>query len=123
MKEFAASVILFVVIVVGVIFNTLYIKDCSEELKSLALAVYRADGETNESKAIDELDIAWKKHKKLLAMSISLREIDTITEYVIRLECAKRDKDQLELGRVYHLLCNSIDDAVRYDRPSLHTVF
>ena len=123
MKEFAAAVILFVLIVVGVIANALYISDCSDELKSLALEVYHADGETNENKAINELDLSWKKHKMLLSMSISLREIDQITEYVIRLECAKRDKDQLELDRVYHLLCNSIDDAVRYDRPSLHIIF
>lgn len=123
MKEFAASLILLVLVITCVTVNAIYVKNTSQQIKDLALDVFLSQGEAEESKAIEALNSKWEASRQLLAVSISLREIDDVTEYIIRLECAKQDGDETELGRVYHLLCNSIDDAVRYERLSLHTIF
>ncbi|MBQ9113081.1 MAG: hypothetical protein IJY08_05820 [Clostridia bacterium] len=120
MKEFAASIVLFICVIALVITNAIYIKNTATDIKSLALAVYESNG---EDKAISDLKDSWESSKKIFALSISLREVDIITEYIIRLECAKIDGDDEELTRVYHLLCNAIDDATRYEKISFHTVF
>lgn len=121
MKAFIASIILLSVVIVGVWINSLYIRSTAEEMKSLALAVCEAEDGREDS--LSKLNSYWEKHKKTVCLSVSFRDVDEITEYVIRLSCAVQIGDNEDIWRCYNLLKNSLDDVARYEKIYFSTIF
>ena len=118
MRALAISLILFALAITAVCVNSAFIHRTAQKVKDLALSVING-----ESEAADDLTDYWEKRKRLVSLTVGLREIDTVSEQILKLcACAQLDKaDDLFIN--YLLLCNAIDDITRYERMTLTGIF
>ncbi len=113
MKALIFSLVLFTLVIGLVIANAIYINRASEDIKSLALSV--ANG---ESEASDKLIERWDRQKTIMALTVGLREVDAVSEQIIKLCVASSLGNSDAVATSYALLCDAIDDITRYERLS-----
>lgn len=118
MRALAISLGLLAVIIAAVLTNVFYMANAIDDLKQLALEVLEG-----ESGAMDRLMSAWEKHKVLMGLSVSFREIDSATEQLLMLKTAHELSNQPVLHQSYALFCNALDDIGRYERISVDNIF
>ena len=121
MRAFYASIILLILVVATVLINSIYINNTTEAIKNLALDVCEA--ESSREVKLENLKSYWEKHKRIMCLSVSFKDVNEITEYVIRFSCAVESNDISELRRSFELLKNSLDDIAKYERIYFHTIF
>ena len=118
MKALAISLILFAVAITAVCINAAFIHSTAQEIKDLALSV--VDG---ESEAINELTDYWNTKRNLVALTVGLREVDAVSEQIIKLCACSELEDENTIYINYVLLCDAIDDITRYEKISLAGIF
>ena len=118
MRALAISLCLLVLIITVVIINAVYMAGAIDDMKQLALDVLEG-----ESGAIDKLTSAWNRHKVLMGLSVSFREIDSATEHLLTLRAAYELGNQPILQQSYALFCNALDDIGRYEQMSVDNIF
>ena len=112
MRIFVFSIVIFCLIVAAVVANGIYVRSITEELRSLAGAAYEKSAPSDSLGALVE---KWDRHKPFLCLSASLREIDSATEYLLKLEDAVSRGDRGAARQSYLLFCNALRDIERYE--------
>ena len=120
MKTFAATLVLFLILIIIIIVNVFYVNSVLERTRELATQIYT---DSADDAALSELCEYWKKHKAVLGMSTSLRDVDSVTENLLNFRTSIIEGNDLLLEQSYALLCNSLDDIARYERISLENIF
>ena len=119
MKIFAISLILLTITVALVLVNVSYVKSTTDNLLSLAKDV-RADP---CEKTVGRLAECWDRHRSVLALSVSLRDIDSVTENLLNLKTACLEKNEWLVEQSYSLFCNALEDIRRYETLSVLNIF
>ena len=114
MKALVISLILFALAIVSIYVNAAFIHNTAHDLKSLALSV--ANG---ESEATKDLNDYWDSKKHFVALTVGLREVDAVSEHIIKLCTSSTLDDPNAVFMNYVLLCDAIDDITRYESISL----
>ncbi len=120
MKTFAISIILFLAVIVLVTVNVFYVNGVLEHTKQLATEIYK---DSTSTEALSELYDHWQSHKSWLGLSVSLRDIDSVTENLLNFKTAVIQGNDILLHQSYALLCNSLDDVARYESFSVENIF
>ena len=120
MKAFIISLVLTVILIVGIIANTVYISRVTEQMKSLVTEICRG---SSSDKAFEQLDEIWARHKNFFAISVGFEEIDHVTEYITRLGFALEEGDGVDIRRNCALLQNFFGDVTRHESISLLNIF
>lgn len=119
MKELVISLILFSTVLALVCANAIYTDRLTDQLKELAT---KAKDSASEE-ALSALYDHWDRHKDLLSLSASLRDVDSITENLLSLRVALEESNDQRIEQCYVLFCNSLEDVRRFERLSLGVVF
>lgn len=119
MKGFAISLILLAVIIIMILINAFYIKSTLDKLERLAQGVWSE----RTPEAVSSLMDYWEKHRATVALSVSLREIDRVTENLLCLQAACIESNEVMMKQSYSLFINALDDIKRYERISVINIF
>ena len=120
MRAFAITIVLFIAVIILVTANALYVNSTLERTKQLATEIYK---DSTSSEALSELYDHWQKHKSFIALSTSLRDIDSVTENLLNFKTAVIQGNDMLIHQSYALLCNALDDVARYESFSLENIF
>ncbi|MBO7310734.1 MAG: hypothetical protein J6U86_05010 [Clostridia bacterium] len=115
MKIFALSLLLPILIIALVVANSIYVNRTINTLTELA----RTLKQDRTAVSAEKLLSYWESHRAFIALSVSLREIDSTTENIICFKSACANNNDWLIEQSYSLLCNSLDDIRRYEKISL----
>ena len=116
MKSFITSIILFIAIILATVINTVYVRDTVSTLEQLALSVSEGDSDGSD------LEAFWNDHKDYIELTTSYRQIDEISNIIINLRNSYTFDDKQALQQNYVLLCNALDDILRYESFSITNI-
>lgn len=119
MKIFTVSLILLVLAIALVIANVAYVNHATNELLSLARDVHEDPCE----KTVGRLSEYWDSQRSLLALSVSLRDIDSVTENLLNLQTACLEQNEWLIEQSYALFRNALEDIKRYETLSVLNIF
>ena len=74
MRAFIIAVLLFSLLILGVIFNAIYINEASERLSSMADSLPEV-GSAGCAAAVDELYREWRDRRDIIELSTDLRRL------------------------------------------------
>ena len=119
MRGFIISIALLLTVLALVIINAIYINKTIDRMTEIA-----DDVKANTSEeAINELYEYWETHRYFVALSVSLREIDSVTENLLNLKTACAEKNSWLINQSYSLFINSLEDIRRYEELSSLALF
>lgn len=95
MKAFAVALLLFALVIVGVIFNAIYINEASERLSGLVGALPEV-GSADCEAATDALWGEWQSRRSIIELSTDLRRTSEIDIRLAVLRAAARDGNVAE---------------------------
>ena len=119
MKTLIASVILFALLIGTIIGNIFYIKYSTEAIRSYTEAI-STDSSPEE---IEKLSDFWKKHKKLISLSVSYTELDDICDLIIKLESAYKTGNAAAIERNKELIFDELAGITRFEKISIENIF
>lgn len=119
MKDFWFAMVLFVIILGGVIVNSIYVSEISRELEGFA---DRINYERNSEVLLDELQDFWNKHKKFVAISVDTSQIDSIEKIILSLRLAYDRGESFEFEKYRMQLSEVSREMARLETLSLQTV-
>lgn len=118
MKVFVLSLVLFLAVISAVVANAVYVDAATEELIAAARKVL----DSGTEKSAEELRALWEGHKPLLCLSASLKDIDSATEYVLRIESAAKQSNAALLEQNCILFFNALCDISRYEQITTQNI-
>lgn len=119
MKTLVASVSLFVVLIGIIIGNLFYIKYATDTIRSYTEAI----SIDSPSETVEKLSDFWKKHKKLVALSVSYTDLDDICELIIKLESAHKTGNAAAIERNKELIFDELAGITRFEKISIENIF
>ena len=120
MKAFITSIILFIAVIAATGSNAVYISRTTEQMKSLSRAVCQGN---DTEKAISELTEYWETHEKFVSLSAGLRDLDKVTEEILKLKSACESGSELGKLQSCELLCDALDDIKKHEGFSIDSIF
>ena len=111
MKALFISLLLFASVISFMIFNINYVSDTVSTTKEIATDV------CNGNKSADELIGYWNSRRTYLGFCVSFRELDKVSENILCLKSAHSEQSKLMVEQSYLLLCDSLDDILRLEKP------
>lgn len=119
MKGLITSLLLLVFVIVAVSFNYVYVNGTIETLGTLAEQAWQEKSPDNVSELIDY----WEKHRPYIGLSVSLREIDSVTENLLNLNVACSKGNDTMIEQSYSLFITALEDIKRYEKLSIINIF
>ncbi len=120
MKVVILSAILFFVVLVAVIFNTVYSNIILTQMTELADTAYQ---NSTSEEVLSKLMTHWDKYKDYFALTASLEDIDRITENLLCFKISLMNGNEAMTKQSYLLLVNSIESVSRFERLSFANIF
>jgi hypothetical protein len=103
MKAFAVALLLFALVIVGVIFNAIYINEASERLSGLVGTLPEV-GSADCEAATDALWGEWQSRRSIIELSTDLRRTSEIDIRLAVLRVAARDGNVAEYNETRAVL-------------------
>ena len=97
MKGFIASVITLCLLIGLITWNGIWIHKTTASLLNDTKVLARASAD-DRVQLSEDLYNKWKKHKRILAVTVSHTEIETIDSRIVSAASYARDKDDAEFG-------------------------
>ena len=116
MRSLKISLTLFAALIICIIFNSLYLHQCSAHLSEAAATV------KNEADVV-ELENFWNNNKQFIGLSISETHLDYISRLIISVKYNCKYQNTSELQKDLSLLADSAEDIKRYERFSIENLF
>ncbi len=119
MKAFVASLVLLAIILCAIVVNALYSNKILERIEKLAGEVYK---DSTSEEVLSRLCDYWSSHRDYLSLSVSLDDIDSVTECLLEFKAAAKEQNSMMLSQSYALLCNALDDIARFEKISIRCI-
>ena len=120
MKAFWASLILFVTMLTGIVWNAVYIHRSTDRLRQLTDQL--EDTATRQT-VLAELDSFWEAQRIAIGLSVSFRDINRVSESIDCLLLAHSTGNDLDFQKQRILLDNAISEIERADILSVDSLF
>ena len=117
MKSFILSAIIFAILIILVISNSIYIHHSCDEMLSLSANLTISD--INGVKALCD---AWQKHKAIFSISIHDSHIDKITELTEDIKSAATQSNGAEFEKNIILLNELLDEVKKIEEISFQGI-
>lgn len=119
MKAISATLILFALLIVAVITNSIYVRSVSQKIGNIA-----EDLKTAPSKeAISDLKSIWSKNKPYLNLSIRANEIEQMNDLIESLEASYNAQNEAEFQKYCILISELAEEFSHYETISPNSVF
>lgn len=122
MKSFWITVLLLALMTGGVIANHLYIKEVFDTMEA-RLDTLPDVGESDCLSRAEELTAYWEEQVDLVSLSVSYTIVDRISEHAETLVACAECNDLFGYRTARVLLLDAIGDMMRFEKPSLGTLF
>lgn len=119
MRSFITAVILFAVILLGVISNSVYVQKTVSTLSRLTSDILSSNG---DSTAVNELRLFWTNHKNILEFSINEGKTERMNDLIEALCSAQSSKNLPELNRICNLIVALCNELSQNERLSLYGI-
>ena len=116
MKSLKISLVLFSMLIICIIINSLYIYHSAARLSEAACTI-------TDEQSINELENFWKTNKQYIGLSISETQLDHISRLIISIKCNYRSQNDSELKKDIALLIDAAEDIRRYEKFSIENLF
>lgn len=116
MRSFKITVVLFLILMICIIFNSLYIHRCADSLTEKAEAILNG-GQTQE------LKVFWETNKKYIGISISEAQLDNISRLITVIDFNQRQGNRQELETNIALFTDAVEGMRRYEKISIQNIF
>lgn len=117
MKSFIFSIIIFFLLVILIIFNSIYIHKTADKMLMIANSLSLSD-----AKGTEELYSIWQKNRLFFTVSIHDSEIEKITELTENIKSAATIGDGTEFKKNIVLLSELLDELKRNEEISLQGI-
>ena len=120
MRSFIIALILFSILLICIIFNSIYVTKTCDTISELCLSVQR--NEDRQSSLSKILDI-WKKSKPILEFSIRISETERMSDLIESLNSSVSSQNEAEIQKYCILISDHAKDIAQYERISLSGIF
>lgn len=120
MKSFIAALILLLLLVSAVTVNSIYVINICEKVSDYADQL--SESGYDEDK-VSQLLALWKKHERLLSLSVEEDELKRMNDILSSLPTFKEKASSDEFVRACGLISSLSDEFASYERISLESIF
>ncbi len=120
MRAFIAALLLFVLILSGIVVNSIYVCNVAD---SIIKYTRITEASKNSSADFEILENYWKKHQGILRLTVAEAKIERMNELMASLYSAINTKNLPEITRVCTVIYELCDDISIYERISFHGIF
>ena len=119
MRTFIITLALFFAIISMIAINSIYVRNITN-----TIIYYASDEEFNKAPevALEHLESFWNENKLFLEFSVSFRETDRMSEYIIDLRECIKSENAVEAKRIRTLIADCASDISRLERLSLENL-
>lgn len=121
MKAFIVSLCLFLLLVILIAANAVYVHRVTAHVEESLSALSFEDTATAEQ--LGALDAYWETHRPLLALSIGYRELDRMGELLLSLHADYDQKSAADFERDRRLAADTAAELSRHEQFSLENLF
>ena len=116
MRSLSITVALFLLLIICIIFNSLYIHRCADRITEMATEIL--DG--CEAR---ELEMFWNNNKAYVGISISEAQIDNISRIITSIQLDQEYGNTPELEKDVALLLQAVESLRQYESLSIQSLF
>lgn len=116
MRSLKISLVLFALLLICIVANSLYIHRCSEQLSELTDAV--AAGAST-----DRLEHFWRSNKRLIGLSISETYLDNVSRLIVSVKHNRAEGREDEVRKDLALISDTAESMRRYEELSIESLF
>lgn len=120
MKSFFISVILFIIIIVAVILNAVYVSYVSRRLSDFCDAL---SDKKSSAALIKELQSFWEKHRPWLSFSLDNAQTERIEKIIRSLELSTKHGEEYDFEKNRMLLEEASREIGRLERLRAENIF
>lgn len=120
MKVVWISIALFLLMIVGIILNAIYVHQSSEYLYA---CIESLENPAQREQALSALEDFWEKHQALFGLSVSFRELDHFGELLAELRWAHEQGLNADFKKCCTLLRDAVEEITRNERISVKNLF
>lgn len=121
MKAWIISLCLFILLIGVIIGNAFYIHRVAAHLCEISDSLTFEEEETET--CLEMLEAYWERHRTFVALSISYRELDRVSEAMISLRSAYDTKNASDFEEYRRLFRDAADEISRLERFSVENLF
>ena len=119
MKDFLISITLFVIVIVCVAINSIYVSSISSKLESIA---ERLDLNSSPAPLIAELEAIWEKNRPWLSLSVDTPQLDSVDIIIDSIRLSYEMEDAFEFEK-YRLQLSELSKEISIlEKLTLQTV-
>ena len=117
MKAFICSIIIFSVLLILIITNSIYLHHTSNKLINQASSL-----SINDTDKIQGLCAFWQSHKLIFSISMHDAQVEKVTELIENIKSAATAGDSAEFQKNISLLIELLEDLKKMEEISLHGI-
>ncbi|MBQ8388551.1 MAG: DUF4363 family protein [Clostridia bacterium] len=122
MRAFIIAVLLFSLLILGVIFNAIYINEASDHLRALVDGLPEA-GSEGCAAAADELYREWRDRRDIIELSTDLRRLTEVDTLLSSLRVAAKSGDGPEYDKTRAVLGNLFSELRTFESLEFFDIF
>lgn len=120
MRAFIAALLLFILVLGGIVANSIYVLNATEGIIKHTQATEAAE---NKSAALSSLKNYWEKHQGILRLTVAEAKIEHMNELLASLASAIDTENSPEITRACTVIYELCEDISLYERISFHGIF
>lgn len=120
MKSFIAALVLFFLILIGVLVNSLYVCSTGLHISEYAQLIESSDEKLPAFLSLKEY---WENRRSILRLSVAEAKIERMNELVISLYAAIDTRNSSEIQKICSIMYELSEDISLYEKISLHSIF
>ncbi|MGM9631884.1 MAG: DUF4363 family protein [Eubacteriales bacterium] len=121
MKGFIITSVLFIIMIVLIGANCAYVNNVADSLLGIVLEISPSPSKENQE-IINELQEKFQSSKMLLGISISTKDIESLSDCIDSVSSANKAGDEARLPTEIELLKNAIETIRKLERFSVDNI-
>ena len=119
MRSSIIALLLFLIIMITVIGNAIYVSTLCQDISDVAQKL--PDSEQKEI-CVTELKNLWNKHRLWLDLSIKLNEIERMSDLIESLDAAYKADNQAEISKYCILISELAQEFAEHEKLSFRSI-
>ena len=122
MRAFIIAVLLFSLLILGVIFNAIYINEASDHLRALVDGLPEV-GSAGCAAAVEELCREWRDRRDIIELSTDLRRLAEVDTLLSSLRVAAKSGDGPEYDKTRAILGDLFSELRTFESLEFFDIF
>ncbi len=120
MKAVPISIILFLILIICIVANAIFINESSSYLSDASNALY---AKNDREATLDKLEAFWESRRDIIGLSVSNLILDEADDVIICLREAERSGDEAEFQKYRMRLSDISKKVARAEKLSIGNIF